>query len=402
MGCVMYLSYAIPTRMWFNPHLIFVSLFVAFFLPFFAKLSDTFEAKAFLKSGSTVLGKLTRLVWQYLFNIFALATLLYGRVVDASDLQAVGGVYGAVLLMSFASQGTQYLVIELANRNIGNRYLNVVLALSFNIVVGALAALGYGIIQVIFVLSGLSLGFLGMLWSSITDISSCFAPKHGVGVFFGTFNPVHVSHINILKKFISERNLSKVYLHTTIIPSFHQGLLDEGVIYISNFSSGMRSYSLTGYKNRYINYFPTGNTFYEAENRLAMLRAAIHDENLEDFVEVLYLPEIYAAHGFRGVIKYVRGMHSNAPIHGLHGSDMGGSIVRMIYDSSFFVWPRVAVRRDKVSATAIRGGAKGMTHPSVDYIRSFLADPNTNNGDRLRIGNYSYIFQDGVLIEDKS
>ena len=74
----------------------------------------------------------------------------------------------------------------------------------------------------------------------------------------------------------------------------------------------------------------------------------------------------------------------------------------MIYDSSFFVWPRVAVRRDKVSATAVRGGAKGMTHPSVDYIRSFLADPNTNNGDRLRIGKYSYIFQDGVLIEDKS
>jgi hypothetical protein len=399
MGVVMYLAYVLPTGSWENPWLIGVAAFVGFFLPSFASLSDYFESRALLRTGSVFLGKIGRFLWQFLFNLAALACLTAGGVVDVADLYPVGGVLGAVTLMSFASQGTQYLVIELGNRNVGNRYLNVVLALSFNIVVGALAALGYGAVQVVFVVVGLVLGFVGALWSVVTDIAGVLAPTGGVGVFFGTFNPVHTSHMRILREFIESRGLRKVYLHSTMVPSFYAGLLEEGVIEVVERRDGMRIYRLTGRGNMRIDHFPTGNVFFEAPNRLAILRAAVEDEGLGETVEVLYLPEIYARFGFGGILDVVRRRHPGEHIHGLHGSDKGGLIVRMIYDSKFFVWPRAAIRRDAVSATAIRRGGKGMTHPTVDAIRDALADGSITDGTILAFGEYTYEYQAGVLVD---
>ncbi|HEY0189314.1 MAG TPA: hypothetical protein VGC67_17645 [Cellulomonas sp.] len=399
MGAVMYLAYAAPTGGWANPWLIGVATFVGVFLPFFARLSDFFEAQVFLRTGSVFAGKIGRFCWQFLFNFLALRSLVAGGIVDLDDLATVGGVLGAVALMSLASQGTQYLVIDLGNRNVGNRYLNVVLALSFNIVLGALAALGYGAVQVVFVVVGLVLGVIGAFWSAVTDIAGLVAPSGGVGVFFGTFNPVHTSHLRILREFIDARQLSKVYLHSTVVPSFYRGLLEEGVIEIAEQRSGMRVYRLTGRANLHIDYFPTGNTFYEGPNRLAMLRAALEDEHLDEVAEVLYLPEVYARSGFGGVLADVRSRHPHQRVHGLHGSDGGGSIVRMIFDSAFFVWPWVAIRRDTVSATAIRNGGQGMTHPRVDRIRETLERTDIVDGTRFTFGRWSYEYHGGVLLD---
>jgi nicotinic acid mononucleotide adenylyltransferase len=397
MGLVMYVSYALPTGQWTNPQLVTLSVVTGLFLPGFTTLSDTFEYGAIQYWGSLFLGKFVRFLWQSTFNSFALSMLVSGGIVDIAALRPVGGAVGAVTLMSFASQGIQYLMIELVNRNIGNRYLNIILALSLNICVAALAALGFRPVQTFFVLSGLCLGFIGAGYSLISDLLGLLAPRGGVGLFFGTFNPVHRSHLKILSEFIRRRGLEKVYLHSTVVPNFYQGLLDEGLIEIEAIRDGMRVYRKTGRGNLHLDYFPTGRAFFEVENRLAMLRAAVEDAGLEDKVEVLYLPETYQSKGFRGIAKYVRAIERGKRLHGLHGSDKHGVIVRMIYDSAF-VLPYTAVRKDKVSATAIRSGAKGMTTPTVERILTVLKDTYPKqDGDFFTFGRHHYVFRDNRL-----
>lgn len=396
-GLVMYVSYALPTSQWTNPRLLAVSIVTGLFLPSFTTLSDTFEYGAIKRWGSVFLGKSVRLVWQSTYNAFALAMLVSGGIVNVAVLSPVGGVVGAVALMSFASQGIQYLMIELVNRNIGNRYLNIILALSLNIFVAALAALGFRPMQVLFVVAGLCLGFIGAGYSLVSDLLGLLAPKGGVGLFFGTFNPVHRSHLKILSEFIRRRGLEKVYLHSTVVPNFYQGLLDEGVIEIEAIRDGMRVYRKTGRGDLHLDYFPTGRAFFEVENRLAMLRAAVEDAGLKDKIEVLYLPETYRSKGFRGIANYVRAIEKGKRLHGLHGSDKHGVIVRMIYDSAF-VLPYAVVRRDKVSATAIRSGEKGLTTPTVERIMTVLKDAYPKqDGDIFTFGCSSYVYRDNRL-----
>jgi nicotinic acid mononucleotide adenylyltransferase len=397
MGIVLYASYAIPTHRFSNTYLLCVSVVTGLFLPTFADLSDFFENSAIRRFRSVFIGKVARFIWQSLFNAFALAMLIRGSVVDSTELRPLGGAVGAVMLMSFASQGAQYLMLELVNRNIGNRYLNIVLALSLNICIGALAALGFKPVQVVFVVAGLALGFIGAGYSLVSDILALMAPKGGVGVFFGTFNPIHVSHIKILSKFIQDRQLEKVYLHSTVVPNFYQGLLDEGTIEIECIRDGMRVYRKTGRGDMHMDYFPTGNAFYEIENRLAMLHAAVEDAELQDKVEILYLPETYRSRGFRGVAKYVRAIESGKRLHGLHGSDRHGVLVRMIYDSAFML-PYLAIRSDAVSATAIRAGKKGMTSPTVEAIMHVLKDSYPKqDGDVFTFGRRCYVYRDSRL-----
>jgi hypothetical protein len=118
----------------------------------------------------------------------------------------------------------------------------------------------------------------------------------------------------------------------------HQALLDEGIIRISKIQDGMRIYEKTEKADHHINYFPTGNVFFEVENKLAMLRAVVYDSNLQHKVEILYLPEIYSKKGFYGVISHIRKLHKGKRIHGLHGSDYGGMLVRNIYDDYWYIY----------------------------------------------------------------
>ncbi|EAF5120002.1 substrate-binding protein [Listeria monocytogenes] len=393
MGVVMYLSYAIPTNNFANLYLIFISGFVAMFLPFFTKISEKVEQKTVFKTGSIFLGKIIRFLWQFVFNLFAVYTVLKGGVIQLSNLDMVGGIWGAVALSSFASQGLQYVMLALANRDIGNRYLNITLALSANVCLSAIASLGYQSVQIFFILFGLILGFVGAFYSLITDIRGLMPSQGGIGIFFGTFNPVHKTHMEIVKNFIESRKLEKVYIHPTVVPKLHQALLDEGVIRIAKMKDGMRIYEKTEKADFHIDYFPTGNTFYEVENRIAMLEAAVKDSNLEDKVEILYLPEIYKNSGFYGIISLLKKKHQGDKVYGLHGSDSGGMLVRNIYDESFVI-PHVIVRKDNVSATAIRNGAKGMTTSTVDKMKEILSD------DCVKNENEEYTFYDNIYVYD--
>lgn len=399
MGLVMYVSYALPTDNWQNTYLIFVSIFVAVFLPFFTKISEKLERFVVLRTGSMFLGKVIRFLWQYAFNYFALTMVITGGIVDTVNLQFVGGLYGAIALTSFASQGLQYVMLALANKNIGDRYLNITLALSFNVCISAIASLGYVPVQLFFVVTGILLGIIGALYSLVTDLKGIFSKKSGVGVFFGTFNPAHVSHMKIIEKFIQERNLEKVYVHPTIVPKLHQALLDEGIIRIAKMKDGMRIYEKTEKADFHIDYFPTGNIFFEAENRIAMLRSAVSDANLENKVEVLAMPDLYIDKGFHGIIKHIKNKHEGKRIYDLHGSDYGGMLVRTIYDEMFLT-PYTIVRKDNISATAIRNGAEGMTSKTVTEILNILKDDsNANDGDIFEFSGIRYIYSDSKLIE---
>ena len=400
MALVMYFSYAIPTNGFKNGYLIFVSVFVFFFLPYFTKISEKVESFAFLKTGSAFVGKIARFAWQYLFNLFAITMLIRGNIIDANRLARVGGVFGAIVLLSFASQGLQYIMMALANRNIGNMYFNITLALSINMCLGAIASLGYPSVQMFYVIFGIIMGCIGALYSLYTDILGVLPLKGGVGIFCGTFNPVHVTHMKILKNFIEKRQLEKVYLHSTVVPKLHQIFLKEGVISIKEKKDGMRFYERTDKADFHINYFATGNSFYEAENRFAMLRAAVKDVGLEDKVEVLFMPEVYEEKGFYGIIDYVKRVNKGKRIYGLHGSDGGGKMVRSIYDEKFII-PNVIRRTDNVSATAIRNGAKGMTTPTVDEIRKVLRETYAKEeNEKFVFNNDTYIYRDGILIPE--
>lgn len=400
MGLVMYISYSIPTASFTNGYLIFISIFIVFFLPYFTKISEYVENYAFLKSGSAFLGKLSRFFWQFLFNLFSIFILVRGNIVDPDRLKMVGGIFGAVALLSFASQGLQYIMMALANRDIGNMYLNITLALSINMCLGAIASLGYRNVQIFYVIFGIVMGFIGAFYSLITDIKGLLPLKGGIGIFCGTFNPVHVTHMRILKEFIEKRNLKKVYLHSTVVPKLHQIFLADGVIRIAKMEDGMRIYERTERADFHINYFATGNAFYEAENRYAMLRAAVRDVGLQDKVEVLFMPDVYEKKGFYGIIDYVKKRHKGERVFALHGSDGGGKMVRAIYDETFLI-PSVVVRKDNVSATAIRNGAQGMTTPTVDKIREILRDDyKKSEGDIFTFYDDRYVYRDHKLIKE--
>jgi len=51
-----------------------------------------------------------------------------------------------------------------------------------------------------------------------------------VGIFFGTFNPFHKTHLKILKEFIEKRQLEKVYIHSTVILKLHTNSLEGEIV----------------------------------------------------------------------------------------------------------------------------------------------------------------------------
>ena len=105
------------------------------------------------------------------------------------------------------------------------------------------------------------------------------------------------------------------------------------------------------------------------------MRVAIQEAGLADQVEVLSLPKAYTRGGFYAVLDHVKALANGGPIHGIHGSDLGGMWVRGIYDESGWLYPYPVVRRDQVSATAIRNGATGLTTSTVQRMIEALRSP---------------------------
>ncbi len=395
VGLLTYLSYAYAHGGWANPSLIGVSLFTGIFLPTYAKLSNKAELWAQNRFGFVTAGRIGRFVPQYAFNLAVFWVLLWGGALNRDGVASVGGFAGAALVTSLASQGSQYLALFLFQRGVGDANRNVLAGVSINLVLAAFGTAGVPGARDAFLILGLALGAVLFGIGLLSDIRSLVAPKGGIGLFFGTFNPFHNTHLDIVRRAIEQRGLSKVIIHPTLIPRIHVDAFRKGQLRIARLENGFQIYEKTDKADVNVDYFPSGRQFLPPETRKVLIDLAVADAGLGDAVEVAFYPEVYNATGFRGVIGEVKKRYPGVRLHALHGTDYGGMTVRQICDECGWIYPWRILRRDKVSATAIRRGAKGMTSDVVTEVLSQL----TANLPEVTAGGRRFRNDNGVLTE---
>ena len=87
------------------------------------------------------------------------------------------------------------------------------------------------------------------------------APKGGVGLYFGTFNPIHNSHLAIIQRAMQERRLDKIIIHPVLIPRLHAEAFRKGEIRVGRLKDGFQIYETTDKADSNVDYFPTGRIF---------------------------------------------------------------------------------------------------------------------------------------------
>lgn len=373
VGLLTYLSYAYAHGSLANPVLIGVSLFIGVFLPSYAKLSNKAELWANNRFGFVTGGRLGRFIPQYVFNLAVFWVMLWGGALNRSGMASVGGAAGAALVTTLASQGIQYLALFLYQRGMGDANRNVLVGLSINLVLTALGTAGIPFAREAFLVVGLIFGTVLFGVGVLSDLRSQVAPRGGIGLFFGTFNPFHNTHLAIVRRALDERGLQKVIIHPTLVPRLHAEAFRKGEIRVGRLEQGFQIYEKTEKADVNVDYFPTGRMFLPPETRKALIELAVAEAGMADRVEVAFMRETYDARGFQGVIAAVKKAHPGVRLHGLHGTDLGGMLVRQIYDECGWIYPWRIMRRDKVSATAIRRGAKGMTSGVVTDVLTQLS-----------------------------
>lgn len=396
-GLLTYLCYAYAHNSWTNPALIGVALFFALFMPTYSRISNKIEIWSNNQFGYVTGGRLGRFVFQFAVNLVLFAIMLWGGGMSRTGVASVGGIAGAALVTSLASQGLQYLGIYLYARGVGDYNRNVLAGLVVNTVLTALGTAGLPYAREGFLAVGFGLGGLLLLVGVLSDLRSIFAPKGGIGLYFGTFNPVHNTHLAIIQRAMAQRRLDKIIIHPTLIPRLHVEAFRRGEIRVGRLKDGFQIYEKTEKADVAVDYFPTGNIFLPPETRKALIELAVAEAGLAGKVEVIALRETYDSKGFQGVIAEIKKMHPGVRLHTLHGTDFGGMYVRQICDECGWIYPWRIMRRDKVSATAIRKGAKGMTPPVVTGVLEQLSQnlPEVKAGDR-RFRNDNGALTEGV------
>ena len=390
-----YLSYAYAHGSWTNPALIGVSVFVGVFMPSYAKLSNKADLWANNQFGFVTAGRLGRFIPQYVFNLAVFGVLLWGGALNRDGVASVGGFASAALVTTLASQGLQYLGMYLVSRGIGDANRNVLVGLSINIVLTSFGTAGLPVAREAFLIMGFGFGALLFGIGLLSDLRSQLAPKGGIGLFFGTFNPFHNTHLALIRRALDERGLDKIIIHPTLVPRLHAEAFRKGELRVGRLERGFQIYETTAKADANVDYFPTGKQFLPPETRKVLIELAVAEAGLGNRVEVVFFRETYNMKGFQGVIGEIKKAHPGTRLHGLHGTDIGGVAVRQIYDECGWIYPWRVLRRDGVSATAIRKGAKGMTSAVVTDVLAQLsanAPVVTAGGRRFRNDN-------GVLTE---
>jgi hypothetical protein len=189
-GLLTYLCYAYAHSSWTNPALIGVAIFFAVFMPTYNKLSNKAELWANNQFGFVTGGRLGRFAPQFAFNLAVFAVMLWGGGMSRTGVATVGGIAGAALITSLASQGLQYLGSFLFARGIGDLNRNVLVGLCINIAVTALGTAGLPYAREAFLVLGFGLGGSVLLVGILSDLRSIFAPRGGIGLFFGDVQSV--------------------------------------------------------------------------------------------------------------------------------------------------------------------------------------------------------------------
>ena len=396
-GLLTYFCYAYAHNSWTNPALIGVALFFALFMPTYARISNKIEIWSNNQFGYVTGGRLGRFVFQFAVNLARFAVMLWGGGMSRTGVASVGGIAGAALVTSLASQGLQYLGFYLFQRGVGDLNRNVLVGLCINTILTALGTAGMPYAREAFLALGFGLGGLLLLLGILSDLRSIAAPSGGIGLYFGTFNPFHNTHLAIIKRAMAERKLDKIIIHPTLVPRFYAEAFRKGHLRVGRLKDGFQIYEKTEKADVAVDYFPTGNVFLPPETRKALIELAVDEAGLAGKVEVLALRETYDAHGFQGVIAEIKKMHLGVRLHTLHGTDYGGMLVRQICDECGWIYPWRIMRRDKISATAIRKGAKGMTPAVVTDVLAQISQnlPEVTAGGR-RFRNDNGVLTEGV------
>ena len=121
----------------------------------------------------------------------------------------------------------------------------------------------------------------------LSDLRSIFAPKGGIGLYFGTFNPFHNTHLAIMQRAMEERRLDKIIIHPTLIPRLHVEAFRKGEIRVGRLEDGFQIYEKTEKADVAVDYFPTGNMFLPPETRKALIELAVAEAGLGGKVEVI-------------------------------------------------------------------------------------------------------------------
>lgn len=394
IGLVWYLSYGVSSGDFLAPLLCATSLFVAFALPHYAKLSNYIEEVVAFRTALVTAGRLARFCAQLAFNLGAFWLLSLDQGVA---LENIGGVLGAAFMTTLASFGAQAIAQNLARNGRGDFVTNVTYALSINIIFASLAT--WGIAWLSYMYMGLASGIGASVFyiGLASDVRGYIAKQRGVGLLFGTFNPFHRTHLELVRRLISERAVEKVYIHPTVIPRLHKDALSSGKLQKSH-NGGYDIYETTPLADPMVNYLPFGNKILPPQTRLEIIKAAILEAELEGslptgIVEVVCYENIYDKLGFGGVLEQISKEHPDCRLHLAHGSDLGGMWIRSIADEKRTIWPLAVVRRDCISATAIRRGARGMATPDVEKILDQLAQGR----GAFAIGRRRYLYKSGVL-----
>jgi hypothetical protein len=393
-GLLTYVSYAYAHGSWANPTLMAVSVFIGVFLPTYSKLSNKAELWANNRFGFVTAGRFGRFLPQLVFNLAVFWACLWGGAFNQAGIASVGGFAGAALVTTLASQGTQYLGGYFVARGIGDANRNTLIGLLVNIVLAALGTAGILGAREVFLLFGFVLGALFFGVGLLSDIRSVVAPKGGIGLFFGTFNPFHNSHLAILQRAMEDRRLDKIIIHPTLIPRLHAEAFRKGEIRVGRLQDGFQIYEKTDKADSNVDYFPTGRIFLPPETRKTLIDLAVAEAGLGGKVEVIFLRETYNTKGFQGVIGEIKKQYPGT-LHSLHGTDFGGMLVRYICDECGWIYPWCILRRDKISATAIRAGAKGMTPPVVTDVLAQIS----RNLPVVTAGGRRFRNDNGVLTE---
>jgi hypothetical protein len=308
---------------------------------------------------------LARFAVQLAFNLAALGAMQAGGVLIPEGMASVGGLVGAAVLTTLASQGAQYLGIFLFARQIGDLYQNVLFGISVTAALTAFGTAGVPVAREAFLICGILFGAAIFGLGVASDLRALFHPKGGIGIFLGTFNPFHLTHLRLIREAIERRGLEKVIVHPTVVPWLHVRALQRGEMRIAAVEDGYVVYETTDKADVNADYFPTGDRFLPPETRRHLIEIGIEEAGLSDRVEVAYMPEIYGRRGFFGVIGEIKRAHPGKVLHGIHGSDFGGMHARLIMDECGWIYPVPFLRRDSISASAIRNGAEGMTGTAV-------------------------------------